>query len=351
MNGRDLVYGVHYLRGMAALAVVLAHSEGISGQAKYYGVHAFGLWFDWGALAVDVFFVISGFVIYLNQIDISSLSRRQGLVKYFVARFVRLIPFLWFCVLVHYLLRYAGRGIFDLGDMLSAAILYPLGDIRPLQLWTLRYEVLFYILFGFTFLFLRNRVAIFLIFIAFALVSMFDERRGGSSPVTLFEFVSYRGNLFFCAGVLIAIYLKEIKDFLRSVFSDFFHPVVLVALFVLVALTLRAFHYERQSLAAVVWVVMAASLILIVAINTQSKGYLTSALILLGDASYSIYLTHDIFLSSYFGVVRSDILGSGFRVNVLMDALIATLAGIGIHLLFEKRIISISRRLAKKVFG
>src|SRR5690606_24658626 len=70
---------------------IFTHAFGVTGNGKDEPlVQLCGL--SLGSLAVDVFFVVSGFLIT------KSWYRRQDLVEYLFARFMRIFPALWLAV-------------------------------------------------------------------------------------------------------------------------------------------------------------------------------------------------------------------------------------------------------------
>ncbi len=81
------------LRGIAAMAVVLFHLI-----TAYYnvieGASRLPFDFEWGLHGVDLFFAISGFVIYMT------LSQTRTVSDFLVSRFSRLFPAFWLAVLV-----------------------------------------------------------------------------------------------------------------------------------------------------------------------------------------------------------------------------------------------------------
>ena len=77
-DGGGVLYNLHLLRVIAALGVVYFHTTSTA-----------GLKLDWdvGSRGVDVFFVISGFIIaYIGT------SKPE---QFFVRRLVRVVPFYW----------------------------------------------------------------------------------------------------------------------------------------------------------------------------------------------------------------------------------------------------------------
>lgn len=130
------------LRGIAALLVVFFHFTIDTKQAK--------LGFELGVTGVDLFFVISGFVIFLSLNKISSVK------EFFVNRVSRLFPSYWACVTFTYLVmiitaksEYAPV----VNYLTNMTMLQYYFDIRDLDggYWTLIVELLFYVFIGLLF--------------------------------------------------------------------------------------------------------------------------------------------------------------------------------------------------------
>ena len=80
--------GIQYLRGFAALLVVLDHASGMTALPKYFGTTAFDGFFDWGFAGVDLFFSISGFIIALVTLSPITLEPKSTLSDFLTRRFV-----------------------------------------------------------------------------------------------------------------------------------------------------------------------------------------------------------------------------------------------------------------------
>ncbi|MFJ3878270.1 acyltransferase family protein [Streptomyces sp. NPDC090077] len=145
------------LRLVAALMVVLFHWVGVNRYPTVWGgtpeklmpvLHAFSAY---GFLGVQLFFLISGFVICM-----SCWGRTPR--QYFTSRVVRLFPAYWVAILLTGLVvNYAAtarptRGHLTLGDFLSnmTMLQQPLGvaEVDPVY-WTLWVELRFYLIFAF----------------------------------------------------------------------------------------------------------------------------------------------------------------------------------------------------------
>ncbi|QRR01276.1 acyltransferase family protein [Dyadobacter sandarakinus] len=136
------------LRGMAAIAVVIFHFT-MNDNAKLLG------WdFRYGVTAVDIFFMISGFVIYLMT------NRIRSWQEFLVFRFARLYPAFWYCLLITsaFVLIYNPRN-FDPVQVLANTTMFPVYfGIENLDgsYWTLLVELVFYLWLFLIFLFDRK---------------------------------------------------------------------------------------------------------------------------------------------------------------------------------------------------
>lgn len=90
----ELAVGKHnhfnLIRLLAALAVLLSHSYALTGQAEPFAYLGKNL----GGMAVDVFFVTSGFLVT------TSLLQRGDTLDYLIARTLRIFPALWVMLLL-----------------------------------------------------------------------------------------------------------------------------------------------------------------------------------------------------------------------------------------------------------
>ena len=86
------VYSIQVLRGICALLVVWAHSYG-SVNDLYPGLGT--ELFSFGFVGVDIFFIISGFIIaYVTQ-----SKREQHSLTFLVKRFFRVVPLAWLAII------------------------------------------------------------------------------------------------------------------------------------------------------------------------------------------------------------------------------------------------------------
>ena len=165
---------IELLRFIAALAVVYFHAVGTLRAVAFPEIGPNPLT-ELGAAGVDVFFVISGFVIFL------SLTRKNRTpIEFARDRLIRLVPAYWILTISHLvilasvaILR-AAEVPFDFSWTIQSLffVSQPLGNNLPLisQGWSLEIEMLFYLLVAVG-LIIKNPIAN-IVFPAVALVSL-----------------------------------------------------------------------------------------------------------------------------------------------------------------------------------
>ncbi len=137
---------IQHLRMVAVLLVVLAHIH--QADARFFTTTLFDQTAYFGFAGVDVFFVLSGFIIHHLYRDYRGLD-----VRYFLKRLNRIFPLYWIftgLTLAGYLV-FAGsltRSFAEL-DLIASLTLFPHHDLPILLVgWTLTHELYFYALFG-----------------------------------------------------------------------------------------------------------------------------------------------------------------------------------------------------------
>jgi len=156
--------GVQGLRGVAAIAVVLYHAA--RHMDKVLGAPTLIHIFQAGHAGVDLFFVISGFIIlFVHRTDIANPGR---LTHYIGRRFNRVMPLYWIALAITIAMTVAGgHALPPIRQILWSASLLPSPNEPLLGIaWTLQYEVVFYAAFAFL---IVSRVAGLTVFFAWFL--------------------------------------------------------------------------------------------------------------------------------------------------------------------------------------
>jgi len=132
------------LRGISIIMVVAYHTLTINGHTDFNGI--FG---------VNVFFVISGFIITTLLLKEKVKTREVSLTKFYTRRFLKIIPVAYLYLLVILLLNGYYK-VIALPDILSAALFIKNTHIIPSHwdeaaghFWSLSVEEQFYIIFPF----------------------------------------------------------------------------------------------------------------------------------------------------------------------------------------------------------
>jgi exopolysaccharide production protein ExoZ len=130
-------------RGIAACAVVLYHVNGVAA----YGGLSHWAWFTPFAAGVDFFFVLSGFIIF--HVHRRDFGRPEMLRAFLIKRFVRIYPLLWIVVIGWVAMKAFAGETPPVSTVINSLTLYP-SDLppEPVVVWSLRHEVLFYAAFA-----------------------------------------------------------------------------------------------------------------------------------------------------------------------------------------------------------
>ena len=313
-------------RGIAALMVVLYHSDFLCSAAR---MKPFGSFFVFGDSGVDFFFVLSGFI--MTWVHRKDWGIPRQLPDYLRRRFVRIYPTYWIATLIC-----ASPLIFlpwvrssDLSSpwtfTLSNILLMPsTGHLIIPPAWTLQHEILFYIIFS-TFIFNRILGALILTFwAAFILVANL------TTEILEFpaKFLLNAVNLEFSVGIICALLVKRLRSrngpLLLTLGSLLFFGAALGH----VQLNCFSTGSVVYPLNFVLTKGLGAGLMIMGMVAIDMTGLYTSrrALNLLGTASYSIYLMH---LPSMV-LFLLFLIGSGLLQALDAEIVFILLAGYGI---------------------
>ena len=316
--------GVQMIRAFAALLVLIGH---VIAEAEYYFAVSMGLDFIPWTRGVDIFFVVSGFIITL------SITRYSGRpVDFLKRRALRVLPLYYvFTTLMVLVLIFFPNGPketqFDLGQILSSYGFFPYpradGRIAPILSlgWTLNYEMFFYVLCAGS---LLNRRPALVLSILIAAIVVLGTTNQFVAPHWIFW--SNPIILEFLFGVLIAkIYQAGWKK-----------PCLPIAIGVFIGglcllVSLQATGLPRFIAAGIPALLIVASGTLFYPPNL--KGWQ-----ILGDASYALYLSHRFVLRVMTILLVPILPTSVFGVwgFVLCISTIAIAIAIVVHLWLEK---------------
>jgi len=265
MIGRKLD-SLNFLRGIAVLSVCFCHFGNALSEGHIFA-DLFILFHEYGKYGVQVFFVISGFVIPLSLFKSKYTLTYYG--KFLLKRLARLHPpylvALVGSLLIGYAAFYARHLPFPetLGSIALSLFYGYVSEINPV-FWTLIVEAQFYIFIGIAYVWLTKypNVSLFV----FMPILLLLSQTVVAEYIRLVEFIGY----FLIGWLGFVIYTKQVDVKLNSVGLIVF----VISMFVL------------DGIPSGVAALLTVSVILFY------KGGIPTALLLPGSISYSLYLIH-----------------------------------------------------------
>jgi exopolysaccharide production protein ExoZ len=335
--------GIQYLRGVAALMVAYLH---LSIQIPAYtGVltEHFGANLNLG-VGVDIFFAISGFIMVVST---GSATPAQFLFR----RVVRVVPLYWFMTLLvvaGYLVQPAWfrSTVVSVEYVLKSLFFIPFenpghaGDMMPVLVpgWSLNFEMAFYLVFALS-LWVPGRLRLGFVGAIFLLLFVLGHLPWGTTLPREFWFYVDPRIVEFWLGMVVG---SQVQASWNQRVPRFFVWVVLIGAFGLLLAPSAAYGAFPPYVA--VWfgnVLPAGALVwAVVALEVQGKVPKITALQHLGDASYSIYLSHILTLGvvrmvwARLGLAQVDLLHVGAFAGTAVAASVAV--GWAIFVLVER---------------
>lgn len=326
---------VELARGIAALAVVAFHTNT---TAAFVGLES-SAWLSPFQFGVDFFFVLSGFIIF--HVHRGDMGQPDKARPYLIKRFVRLYPLLWIVAggwIVLRTLTGQGPGASGIG---SSLLLYPsLVETVPKVVWTLRHEVLFYLAFGLAILNRKAGLALFGLWTGGVLYQM--VRIAGGNPIEgVGSLLLSSFQIDFVLGALVAVLADKLRA--RS-WLPLVLGLVLVAAFAWASVTqdigrTSILDYTSHGTLFLPLNGAAFAMVLYGLLCIEDRVTVPRWGVLLGGASYAIYLVHTV--TNAILQHAAFQLGNGLGHLFLFASGIAV--GIGIHLLVERRLTSTLR--------
>ena len=326
---------------MAAMAVVFFHADGVAGQ--FHGPDF--AWMYFGQLGVDFFFVLSGFIIFFAHRD--DIGRAPAAKGYLLKRFIRLYPVLWLVVLAYGIPAVAFGGHNAAGASLpDSLLLYPsLAPTLPTVVWTLRHEILFYA--GFAVLIVNRRagIALFAVWAAAVLAQLVLISAGhpltGAASLIL---STYQVDFIF--GACVAHF------YCKNMFRIGL-PAMLVSLAMVAPSLWMIRNYQGGGTAytsvtsAWTTLVLGAGFagLLLDLLSLEGRKF-PPPLVLIGNASYSIYLVHtpaNVILQRIAARFPTALLSVGAGQAFLIAG--GVTIGVAVHLLVEKPLVNGLRKM------
>jgi peptidoglycan/LPS O-acetylase OafA/YrhL len=342
---------IQALRAVAAVGVVFTHAitristvfPDTSDHSLFAGTGALTV----GDAGVDLFFVISGFIIlYVHRYDFGQSGAPP---KFIVKRLLRVVPIYWFLTTIAvgilifapqlFRTHYSGIHLpWIIGSYLFLPVAPPGGIVSPVigVGWTLNYEMFFYAVFAGALL-LRKRLGLQLICLCFGSLVALGTLLKPSNP--LLNFVTNWLLLDFLMGVAIAWWVLT-KGKLSRAPRYILFSIGVVCLTATIVWT----PPEEGPLRFLLWGIPTALIVFATSSANESERSLGRVTAVLGDASYSIYLFQFFALPAWAQAMRA--VGAealAFDANVLILTVLVTASGVGCWFLLERPLNRLAR--------
>lgn len=341
-----MIYNFQALRALAALMVLFVHIDLL---ARPLGLDGHDMAF--GNVGVDLFFVLSGFVIVH-----STRRRPQSAGSFAVNRIVRVVPLYWLLTLGVFAVALVAPAMLnstdaDLVNLAKSLLFVPYqkenGLIQPVLFvgWTLNYEMFFYLVFAAALAMCASgaRRAVWLS--SAVLVAFVAWVQWAQPPSLVLRFFGYTIVLEFVMGMWIALMAER-------GFKIAAKPAAVGLAISGAWLIGHMFAWPagpRWLLAGI-----PSALILICALSLEEAGHAIRHRFvqLLGAASYALYLSHPFVLQALGKVVAPFNNAAVAIPAILFGFVLAHAAGIAIHLFVEKPMVAALRqRIGRRAVG
>jgi exopolysaccharide production protein ExoZ len=352
-----MIANIQALRAIAAISVVYFHT-------KFE-------WFKFGSFGVDIFFVVSGYIMS-NICDNDS-------VDFLKRRLLRIVPLYWFFTLCLFFIASTYPTLVNTAnsqwiDLSRSLLFFPYRNQNGLMQpelflgWTLNYEMFFYLTISIALAIVPPKYAIGLAGTLVVLILLAIRSSGCGSDVCQFY-----GNgvvLEFVLGIIAyktSIYLstKMKREYYFVAIS-----LIILASFLLIAVNVRLssayveapivilinqvpdgfFKYVLISVPAVLCFILVLIAVLCETIDHKLN---YQWILMLGNASYVIYLVHPYIIEGFDRIVAPYVpfLTTRTLAGMVLSVTAILIASVTFHVLVERKIVKIGRELLERRRG
>jgi exopolysaccharide production protein ExoZ len=294
---------IQVLRGIAALLVACVHLQAIEQKYGHEGA-ILPAWLSYGKISVDLFFVISGFVI--ATVTCGQFRSMRAARQFLFQRITRIYPPYWLystMVLVVWFYRpYMVNATQDNQVNILASFLLLPQELLPLLMvgWTLVHEMYFYLIIALLMPVVRESMfsamlALWAVFVIFGHTYFMNNPSENYGPAIQLAF--HPLTLEFIGGAIIALFIKG-----NIISKSYLIIGIGITGFLFAASWLHASDIvlDMNGWWRVLCFGLPSLLVVYGAASAEIGGKVRFPRIMrkIGDASYSIYLTHVLVLSA-----------------------------------------------------
>lgn len=334
MNKVEHFYELDYIRALSAIFVVLYHYT--TRYNEIFG-NELKLIFElsWGALAVNTFFILSGYLTMINLCD--------NRILFLYKRFVRIFPTYWIAIIItsFFMGLLMPERLLSLKEILiNFTMLQSIIGINSVDgvYWTLLFEVLFY--FWVMVILLRRdtntRIKFLYLWILIALFTIICKIIGiDNALITLVGKLLIVSRVHhFILGILIAMWVQRV-DKIKLIF--------LCGLCLINA-------YLQQGLTVLIWMLVWGGLIWGVAtgrlhFKMREKNIIHISLCFVATISYSLYLLHQNIGFAIIGKMKDMYIDIMIIIPIFISILIASV----VHYLMAEPVRNLSKKIEKRL--
>lgn len=264
------------LRGVAAILVVIYHYT-VRYFELYPQTYNFSNFMEFGKLGVNMFFIISGYVIFMTLLKI------EKPIDFLVTRFIRLYPIFWVAVIFTFAIVYSfnleNREV-SISDMLINLTMIPALFKTPYVdgvYWTLLYELKFYLLIFLVYISgLIKKIEYLAIFPIIIIISSFIFNIEHTLFYKILNFFLILDYLpYFISGIM-----------LYKIHEKNYNILTICVLVTTILINLYNIKYDF------LWFILLTYLIFILISLNKINWISNKFLVYLGSISYSLYLIH-----------------------------------------------------------
>lgn len=287
--------GIQWMRALAALLVVFDHCLFTLVEKAGAASDITPLAAMLGGTGVKLFFAISGFVMIVSSTKAFGANASGAFIQ---RRLIRIAPLYWITTCIYTAKLWLVGTPASLTDFVRSLFFIPYtnpgGEMQPIYGlgWTLNYEVFFYLIFAIGLLHslratltLAGATLLILVFYG-ATLNIANEHAFG----LLLYYWSRPIVLFFLAGMALPFIVARLRSRLALTQLAFGNACLISALLVVFALTIEH-HYAIATPLQLLLLSLPVLVAALASTQTANRGFARLATTL-GDASYSIYLTH-----------------------------------------------------------
>jgi exopolysaccharide production protein ExoZ len=277
------IVSLQALRGVAALLVLLFHfTITLESLAKINFLNGV---FRFGNSGVEIFFVLSGFIISFTS---HSLIDSGKVREYLLKRTTRVYPIYWVVVALFlvpaFFLSLHGTYEFSGSNLLATLLLLPNHQMINGVSWSLSYELYFYLLFA-VLIVSRHFRWVMLVILIICLLRFLGLMENGTDSFGNFVFSQYVLLFFLGVGVFYLIRYEKLR------------PSARISLFGIAASSLAYFMFSQLfhgTYSATMFYGLMTALFIYFCIHFEGskRMQIPAVLVLIGDASYVLYLFH-----------------------------------------------------------